>query len=204
MIAPMKNEFQYTWQVIAHDMPLLKRKCAKCNSSQHYYCSEKFRVNAQKRNLDVWLIYRCVECDNTLNVTILSRVKPEAIDKDLYQRFLANDADTAWKYAFDAELMKRNKLEPDYSRIEYEIQHPSLTFEKLLAMKIPEVEFHIKTNARLHLKLSAVIRQCLDISLHQLEKWITAGVIVLPEGAILKKSKVTDGMVIMVRFQNYQ
>lgn len=199
----MKNEYQYTWEIIAHEMPLLKRKCPKCNSSQHYYCSEKFRVNAQKRNLDVWLIYRCMECDNTLNVTLLSRVKPETINKDLYQKFLGNDAGTAWKYAFDSELMKRNKLEPDYSRIAYEILHPSLTFEKLLAMPIAEVEFHIRTHAKLPLKLSAVIRQCLGISLNQLEKLIAAEVIVLPQGTVLKKSKVSDGMVIVVKLCNY-
>ena len=40
-------------------------------------------MNAQKRNIDVWLIYRCVECDSTYNLTILSRTKPELIKKDL-------------------------------------------------------------------------------------------------------------------------
>lgn len=52
-------------------------------------------MNAQKRNLDVWLIYRCAACDSTYNLTILSRTKPERIDKELFRKFLENDENLA-------------------------------------------------------------------------------------------------------------
>ncbi|MCD8268591.1 MAG: DUF1062 domain-containing protein [Parabacteroides sp.] len=41
-------------------------------------------MNSQKRNLDVWLIYRCLECDSTYNLTILSRTKPKLIKKTCF------------------------------------------------------------------------------------------------------------------------
>ena len=90
---------EYIWEIKVKNTPTLKRKCNHCNSNR-FYCSNKFRMNAQKRNIDVWLIYRCVECDSTYNLTILSRTKPELIKKDLFSKFSENDEKLSWEYAF--------------------------------------------------------------------------------------------------------
>ena len=82
----------YMWEVKARTVPLLKRKCNHCDSNR-FYCSEKFRINAQKKNIDIWLIYRCIKCDSTFNMTIISRSKPELINKDLFNKFLENNTD---------------------------------------------------------------------------------------------------------------
>ena len=74
-------------------------------------------MNAQKKNIDVWLIYRCVKCDNTCNITLLSRTKPDLIDKVLFHSFSMNDWKAAWKYAFSAELAGRNHLKTDYDSV---------------------------------------------------------------------------------------
>lgn len=88
----MKTE--YIWKIKVNNTPALKRKCNRCDCNS-FYCSNKFRMNAQKRNLDVWLIYRCAACDSTYNLTILSRTKPERIDKELFRKFLENDENLA-------------------------------------------------------------------------------------------------------------
>ncbi|WP_459952439.1 DUF1062 domain-containing protein [Dysgonomonas termitidis] len=179
-------------------MPLLKRKCAKCNSSSQFYCSDKFRINAQKKILDVWLIYRCTECDSTFNLTILSRIRPESIEKNLYQKFLTNDANTAWNYASDIELMKRNNVEVCYKSIEYDIIHQPITVEEMVNMEEDKIEFCIITAYDIHLKLSSVIRQCLNISLNRLEKMIAANVMELPDNTDLKKCKIKNQSLITI------
>ena len=78
-------------------------------------------MNAQKKNIDVWLIYRCVKCDNTCNLTLLSRSKPDLIDKTLFHSFSMNDKDAAWKYAFSTEMERKNNLRLDYGCVEYEV-----------------------------------------------------------------------------------
>lgn len=66
----------------------------------------KFRVNANGRRLDIWLIYRCEKCGRTLNVPIYERVLPEKLDPELYQRFLDNDQQVAEDIASDRGFFK--------------------------------------------------------------------------------------------------
>lgn len=79
--------------------PACLRHCSKCKKTSSFICSGKFRVNANGKHLDVWLIYRCERCDTTWNQEIYARVKPSRIDKELYQAFLDNDWETAMRYA---------------------------------------------------------------------------------------------------------
>lgn len=152
----------------------------------------------KKKIIDVWLIYRCIECDSTFNLTILSRIKPDSIDKELYQKFLSNDTNTAWNYSSDLELMKRNNVEVCYSSIEYDIIHQTISLEEIINMEEEKIEFYIISKYNIHLKLSSVIRQCLNISMSKLEKMITAKVIELPEGINLKKCTINDRMLIII------
>lgn len=123
-------ETTITWEVKVNNTPLLIKKCSHCDSDR-FYCSDKFRMNAQKKNIDVWLIYRCVKCDNTCNLTLLSRSKPDLIDKTLFHSFSMNDKDTAWKYAFSTEMERKNNLRLDYDSVEYEVI-PNTSLEDLL------------------------------------------------------------------------
>ena len=188
----------FIWEVIPTDTPLFKRKCSKCKSSNLYYCSDKFRLNSQKKSIDVWLIYKCIKCDNTCNITILSRTRPELIDKELYQKFMMNDEETAWQYAFDTETAKRNNLESDHSNIEYNIIHENTTFEDIVKMEEDLVEFEIRSNFNLELKLTSLIRQCLDTSSNQLGKMLEGGILTIHPLGSVKKAKVKDGIKVTV------
>lgn len=86
-----------------------------------FACSGRFRVNANGSKLDVWLIYKCRQCDTTWNMDILTRVNPRQMDKALYERFLSNDAETAMKYAYDRQLLGNNKAVASYDSIEYSV-----------------------------------------------------------------------------------
>ena len=46
-----------TWRVVPLHTPRVIRRCSRCDTTRNFACTEKFRVNAQKRLLDVWLIY---------------------------------------------------------------------------------------------------------------------------------------------------
>ena len=182
---------EYTWEIIFKSTPTLKRKCNHCNSNR-FYCSNKFRMNSHKRNIDVWLIYRCVECDSTYNLTILSRTKPELIKKDLFIKFSANCESLAWEYAFSAETARKNGVELDYSSIEYEILHDNISINKILNADNDIIVFKIQPLFDLGLKLSSVISQCLGLSVNQLNKMIEMKAIFTTEDYSLKKHKVKN------------
>lgn len=190
-------EKEYIWEIKVKNTPTLKRKCNHCNCTR-FYCSNKFRMNAQKKNIDVWLIYRCVECDSTYNLTILSRTKPELIKKDLFLKFSGNDEITAWKYAFSSEIAGKNNVKPDYSSVAYEIQHGNISIDKLLNSNQELTTFKIQTPFEFGLKLSSVIRQCLGLSASLLDRMIEAKVIITSGNYPIKKHKVRNGDTIQI------
>lgn len=85
----------------------MQRQCPKCGGKA-YENSGRFRVNANGRKLDVFLIYRCACCKATWNLTVLERVAPESVSPVLYRAFLANDAELALRYGCDAAFLRRN------------------------------------------------------------------------------------------------
>ena len=188
---------EYIWEVRALNTPHLKRKCNHCNRDR-FYCSEKFRMNAQKKYIDIWLIYRCIKCDSTYNMTIFSRTKPESINKNLFNKFLRNNKEIAWKYAFSIETSRKNNVELDFCSVEYDILYDNISIEDILNFDSEIVTFKIKYPFNFCLKLSSVIRECLNLSANKLNKLIEAEVISINEKHLQKKHKVKDEDIVQV------
>ncbi len=81
-------------------------KCGHCGRKMVFITTRRFRVNANKNKLDIWLIYQCKKCKHTLNIPIYERVSPQKIPKELYERFLENDEELAIRYGCDTALFK--------------------------------------------------------------------------------------------------
>ena len=190
-------ETTITWEVKVNNTPLLIKKCSHCDSDR-FYCSDKFRMNAQKKNIDVWLIYRCVKCDNTCNLTLLSRSKPDLIDKTLFHSFSMNDKDTAWKYAFSTEMERKNNLRLDYGSVEYEII-PNTSLEDLLNLSNEVIKIHIKCELEFDLKLSSLIRRYFSLSANQVKRMFEDGIITISSNKPPQKHKVKDGDMILIQ-----
>lgn len=190
-------ETTITWEVKVKNTPLLIKKCSHCDSDR-FYCSDKFRMNAQKKNIDVWLIYRCVKCDNTCNLTLLSRSKPDLIDKTLFHSFSMNDKNTAWKYAFSTEMERKNNLRLDYGSVEYEII-PNTSLEDLLNLSNEVIKIHIKCELEFDLKLSSLIRRRFSLSANQVKRMFEDGIITISSNKPPQKHKVKDGDMILIQ-----
>lgn len=61
----------------------------------------KFRTNAQKKRLDVWLIFRCRACDETWNLPVFERIAIGDLAPDMFQAIAHNDPALALRHAFD-------------------------------------------------------------------------------------------------------
>lgn len=155
-------------------------------------------MNAQKKNIDVWLIYRCVKCDNTCNLTLLSRSKPDLIDKTLFHSFSMNDKDTAWKYAFSTEMERKNNLRLDYGSVEYEVI-PNTSLENLLNLSNEVIKIHIKYEFEFDLKLSSLIRRRFSLSANQVKRMFEDGIITISGNKPPQKHKVKNGDMILIQ-----
>lgn len=86
-------------------------KCGGCKKKQTFVNTRRFRVNANGRKIDVWLIYQCKKCRHTLNIPIYERISPEKIPGELYEKFLSNDEELAMKYGADDSFFRSRHYE---------------------------------------------------------------------------------------------
>lgn len=190
----------FTWEVKVKNTPLLVKKCSHCDSDR-FYCSDKFRMNAQKKNIDVWLIYRCVKCDNTCNVTLLSRTKPDLIDKTLFHSFSVNDREVAWQYAFSAGIASKNNLKLDYDSVEFEVAD-HFSKEDIIHVPDERIKIQIRCEFEFNMKLLSLLKKSFRLSSTRLKLLLEQGVISFLSGKEPQKSKVKDGDIILIDKQH--
>jgi len=92
----------------AENAPKVVKNCRRCRKKTTFFSSGIFRINAQKKKLDVWLIYKCSVCNTTWNLTVFTRAVPNSIPYELLHGFYENDPALAELYANDAKLIKQN------------------------------------------------------------------------------------------------
>lgn len=179
------------WEVKAKNTPLLKKKCPNCRNDR-FYCSDKFRMNSNKKNIDVWLIYRCTNCKKSYNMTIFSRTRSELIDKRLFNQFQENDTALAWKYAFSHDIRYRNNVESDLGSVEYEILYDRISLGDLQENEAEFPTFKIRCPFDFSLTLSKVISTCLALSSRKLKKLIELEAISIHGRYLQKNHKIKN------------
>ena len=97
------------------------RGCPGCGGRSVYGSTGNFRVNANGRQVDVWLIYQCEKCGHTYNLAIYERVRPKEIPGEEYRSFLENDGQAALRWGTDKGVFARNRAEIDWEDISYEV-----------------------------------------------------------------------------------
>jgi hypothetical protein len=101
------------WLVSPTGLPLIGRRCLSCPSAR-YRAHGKFRVNANHKLLDVWLLALCVGCGETIKLTVLDRVHVRTVDPAALTRFHDNDIGLAAKMLQDPGLRRRNGITLDW------------------------------------------------------------------------------------------
>lgn len=99
------------WTVTPVGYQRIAKRCPSCSVKRDFTPSGAFRVNSQKKVLDVWSIYKCTHCDYTWNISLFSRLPVSKINRGLYGRLMANDAATVQYFAYDNAILKRNNAE---------------------------------------------------------------------------------------------
>ncbi len=166
-------------------IPSIKKLCPKCRCNT-FSCSGKFRVNAQKKNIDVWLIYKCENCNNTYNINILSRVKRESISSDIFEKFCKNDKNMVFDCSFNNRIIDKNKIKFDYTTLEYTISS-SMKFEDILSGNHKFIKLTIEDNYGIKLKLSDIIKKYMNISSTQYKYLIAAEILTMKHEANTEK-----------------
>ncbi|MEV6301999.1 DUF1062 domain-containing protein [Actinoplanes sp. NPDC051861] len=97
------------WLVYPAALPLIRRRCLRCPSAL-YRPNGKFRINANHKLLDVWLLALCTGCGETIKLTVLERANVRTINPATLTRFHDNDATLAATLLPDPGLLRRNNV----------------------------------------------------------------------------------------------
>ena len=165
----LKEYKQTTWYIVPENTPAIIKHCSKCNQKSNYYCSEKFRINANQSRVDIWLIYKCKKCDSTWKLAINKGIRPRDVPAGLFEQFIDNDKDLAWQYAFDRQFLRQHSCVVDYAGVGYVVQGVEAWDGPLHVRVVSPFIFD--------LKLSALLAKALGVSVGQIKKLAESGMI---------------------------
>jgi hypothetical protein len=102
-----------TWAVVPTCLPLVLRRCHVC-SAERFRASGKFRINANHKLLDVWLLALCTGCGETVKFTVLERTNVRSIRPELLDRLHSNDLGLVAELLQDPVVLRRNRIALDW------------------------------------------------------------------------------------------
>ena len=81
-----------TWQVQRIGLPSLRRRCPDCTTNIAAVTG-KFRVNANGRLLDVWLLIRCAHCGHNARIKVHHRTNVTSFAPETLRGYMNNNPD---------------------------------------------------------------------------------------------------------------
>jgi hypothetical protein len=178
-----------TWRVTPLRPPLVRRHCRRCSTDRPFACSLKFRANAQKKRLDVWLIYRCSRCEDTWNLPIFERAAAGEIEA--FDAIAHNDPALALRYAFDRTRLLRHGVVEDA---------PDVSIDKTYDTGCPRTASTIAIALALArpcgLRLDRLLALGLGLSRGEIGRLREAGA--LPAARKSLRSSIADGQTIAI------
>lgn len=111
------------WRVAPAAVPRVLLHCPRCGRDRFFASSGRFRVNAQKKRLDAWLIYGCSVCGRTWNFPVFERLAVRDVDPALLGRLHGNCAVLAAEWGSDLAALGRHVrvVEPVASQVSKEL-----------------------------------------------------------------------------------
>jgi hypothetical protein len=102
------------WVVRELGLPAIVRACVSCRSTRHHPTG-KFRVNANSKLLDVWMLICCELCGRTSKIAVHERVQVRVLDHERLLMFENNDPAMVRRLAMDSALAGKAGYQLDWS-----------------------------------------------------------------------------------------
>ncbi|RTM08612.1 MAG: DUF1062 domain-containing protein [Hyphomicrobiales bacterium] len=191
----MSPTLRVHWTISPAIAPRPLINCNRCGGVRPYQCGEKFRVNANGKRIDVWLIYRCSVCDNSWNFTILERRNRRDIEPALLAALESNDPALVRLHAFDSAALRDRT-----GRIE---EFPDVAIRKELRDSATEnaiaLELRLRLDGTTPLRLDRLLAGELGLSRSRLQALDDRGrLAVEPDGAMALRKPVRDGLAVRI------
>lgn len=102
------------WVIRELGLPAIVKTCVSCRSARHHPTG-KFRVNANGKFLDVWMLICCELCGRTSKIPIHERIFVQALQRERLLKFENNDPAMVRDLAMDRALAGKAGYQLDWS-----------------------------------------------------------------------------------------
>ncbi|WP_175649324.1 DUF1062 domain-containing protein [Micromonospora avicenniae] len=159
------------WMVVPTCLPLVRRRCHAC-TSEHFRASGKFRVNANHKLLDAWLLVLCAGCGETAKLTILERTNVRSVRPELLDQLHDNDLGLTAELLQDPVVQHRNRVALDWDNAWRLDTAGSDHLDREV------VDVSVRFAARIPVRPVRLIAEGCGLSRAEVERLITAGKLV--------------------------
>ena len=191
----MSQHLAIRWTIAPCTAPRPLINCNRCGTVKAYRCSDKFRVNANGKRIDVWLIYRCIDCDNSWNFGIFERCNRRDIEPTLLAALESNDPALARRHAFDVVAL-RSRVGRIEEFSDVAVHKQSLSDE---GKRATALELRLALEMPTSLRLDRLLAGELGISRSRLQALEERRLLVVdPEGARALRKPTREGTTVRI------
>jgi hypothetical protein len=164
------------WVVTPTCLPLVLRRCHTC-ASESFRANGKFRVNANHKLIDAWLLALCTSCGETTKITILERRNVRSVRPELLDRMHDNDPVLAAELLQDPVVRRRNRIALDWDdawRLDIDIDGS----DHLDREVSKAIDVSVRFAARIPVRPVRLIAERFGLSRAEVERLVTEGKLV--------------------------
>jgi hypothetical protein len=110
----LSSPFAVTWRLRRTRPPRILHRCSCRPGPAEFEPTGRFRVNANRKLLDVWLLLRCARCGQVLKATVLERVAVRSVAPALLDGYQRNRPDLVEAALAAPSFRRRNHLRLDF------------------------------------------------------------------------------------------
>jgi hypothetical protein len=177
----MNTDRKALWAVRESGLPTIVKPCVDCSGTRHHP-SGKFRVNANGKLLDVWLLLCCAGCGRTSKVPVHERVHVQSLDPARRLAYEANDPAMVREQTMSASLAAKNGYHLDWTGTwELETDMPFYSPEDPASLEVL-ISFELPAPVR----VERLLMLGLGVSRAEVRRMVATGRIRLPTAPAAK------------------
>lgn len=175
----MRAQTSIRWTLHVEGPLTLNRPCPRCDRTQPFTCTERFRVNASGRKLDVWLLFDCSACGRTWRLPVHERHPVSEVPPWALEAFHSNDARLAARLAAEHGAVSGVRVEG-----------PPPDGPAMVALTVPP---------GVKMRLDRVLATALGLSRAEVVRaWAAGELAAVPSDPKALRRPVVDGLVLWV------
>ncbi|HRX58899.1 MAG TPA: DUF1062 domain-containing protein [Eubacteriales bacterium] len=178
--------FNFIGRSLWTPFPVTIKKCTRCGG-ELFENSGAFRVNANGKRLDVWLICRCTNCKTTWNLAVYERINRSALGETTYAALLENDAALAMQISLNRTFLMRNRAVIDVESLVWHVLGETMPHGG-------EAQITVTAQADLPVPAVKIIAQKLGLSSSRVKALIASGTLLFDGNP--KKKETGRGFVL--------